>query len=114
MGTPSKFDGSGIVPPPPDFGVATKLKKQRAMEVYITRATGQSVAPRRGAATTIREKEVLNLIAHGKTNVEIASQLKISPRTVEHHRASLMRKLKCRNKAELIRYALEQRDGFLS
>jgi DNA-binding NarL/FixJ family response regulator len=59
---------------------------------------------------TVRETEVLNLIADGKTNVQIASDLKISPRTVEHHRASLMRKLKCRNKTELLRHALEQRD----
>ena len=72
------------------------------------------MASSRGAAITGRETEVLNLIADGKTNVEIASHLKISPRTVEHHRASLMRKLKCRNKSELIRYALEQRDATLS
>ena len=87
---------------------------ERAIEAYITRATGDSVAASRSAAITIRETEVLNLIADGKTNVEIASHLKISPRTVEHHRASLMRKLKCRNKAELIRYALEHRDESLS
>ncbi len=87
---------------------------ERAIEAYVTRATGDATVGIRSAAITIREAEVLNLIADGKTNAEIAGRLNISPRTVEHHRASLMRKLKCRNKAELIRYALEQRDVSLS
>lgn len=85
----------------------------RAIEAYVAKASsGHPAAAMRGPIT-IREAEVLNLIADGKTNAEIAGQLNISVRTVEHHRASLMRKLKCRNKAELIRYALDQRGRFL-
>ncbi len=86
----------------------------RAIEAYIAKASGGQPAavPARGSIT-IREAEVMNLISDGKTNAEIAAQLSISVRTVEHHRASLMRKLKCRNKAELIRYALEQRARFV-
>jgi DNA-binding CsgD family transcriptional regulator len=41
----------------------------------------------------MREAEVMNLISDSKTNAEIAAQLSISVRTVEHHRASLMRKI---------------------
>jgi two-component system response regulator NreC len=86
---------------------------ERAIEAYVARASGdQPPTPTRGPIT-IREAEVMNLIAEGKTNSEIAGQLSISVRTVEHHRASLMRKLKCRNKAELIRYALDQRGRFV-
>jgi two-component system response regulator NreC len=88
---------------------------ERAIEAYVARATGEAVglAPA-SPAVSIREMEVLNLIADGKTNAEVAEQLKISRRTVEHHRASIMRKLRCRNKAELIRYALEQRERIVA
>jgi two-component system, NarL family, response regulator NreC len=51
---------------------------------------------------------VLYLIAEGRTNVEIATRLVISPRTVETHRANLMRKLELRTQADLIRYALRR------
>jgi two-component system, NarL family, response regulator NreC len=54
---------------------------------------------------TPREKEVLQLIAQGHTNVQIAQRLELSPRTVEGHRASLMEKLGLRNRLELVLYA---------
>lgn len=57
---------------------------------------------------TSREREVLPLIAEGHTNAEIADRLVISPRTVEFHRANLMRKLGTRTQADLIRYALQR------
>jgi DNA-binding NarL/FixJ family response regulator len=53
-----------------------------------------------------REVEVLRLIALGHTNVEIAHQLDLSPRTVETHRARIHRKLELTTRAELVRYAL--------
>ncbi len=53
-----------------------------------------------------REVEVLRLIALGHTNREIADQLVLSVRTVESHRAHLHQKLRCANRAELVRYAL--------
>ncbi|WP_167884291.1 response regulator [Leptospira idonii] len=52
-----------------------------------------------------REKEVLQLIAKGKMNREIAEVLEISVRTVESHRSSLLEKLKLENAASLIRVA---------
>jgi two-component system, NarL family, response regulator NreC len=58
---------------------------------------------------TSREREVLHLIAEGHTNAEVAAMLVISPRTVEFHRANLMRKLGMRTQADLIRYALQRR-----
>ena len=57
---------------------------------------------------TFREKEVLSLVAEGYTNVEIATRLGISSRTVETHRANLMRKLGLRSLAELIKFALHR------
>lgn len=58
---------------------------------------------------TEREAEVLRLIALGHTNAEIASQLYLSIRTVESHRAHIQQKLRLSTRAELVRYALEKR-----
>jgi two-component system, NarL family, response regulator NreC len=58
-------------------------------------------------ALTSREREVLRLIALGHTNAEIAQMLDVSVRTVENHRASVMRKLGLRTRAELVRHATE-------
>jgi DNA-binding NarL/FixJ family response regulator len=55
---------------------------------------------------TGREREVLEGIARGRTNKEIAADLGISYRTVETHRESLMKKLQIRTVAELTRFAL--------
>jgi DNA-binding NarL/FixJ family response regulator len=57
---------------------------------------------------TQREREILKLIAEGKTSKRAAKLLNISPRTVEHHRLSIMRKLDVSNTARLIRYAIEK------
>jgi two-component system response regulator NreC len=55
-----------------------------------------------------REREVLQLLALGHTNQEIATQLYISVRTAETHRAHIMQKLGLTSRAELVRYALDQ------
>jgi len=60
---------------------------------------------------TEREVEVLRLIALGHTNAEIASQLYLSVRTVESHRAHIQQKLGRSTRAELVRYALDH--GFV-
>jgi len=57
---------------------------------------------------TPREKEVLKLIAEGKTGKEIADLLSISVRTAEHHRANLMAKLYLKKAADLIKYAIQK------
>ena len=53
-----------------------------------------------------REREVLHLIAEGLSAKEIAADLKISTKTVEAHRTSLMRKVGVRKATELVRYAV--------
>jgi two-component system response regulator NreC len=58
---------------------------------------------------TGREKEVLRLLAEGHTNKEIAKMLVISPKTVDSHKTRLMAKLELRNRAELIKYALQKK-----
>jgi DNA-binding NarL/FixJ family response regulator len=55
-----------------------------------------------------REREVLKLLAEGKTSKEIAELLVISTRTVEHHRANIQFRLNLKNTADLIRYAVQK------
>jgi two-component system response regulator NreC len=64
-----------------------------------------------GGELSVREVEVLRLIALGYASEEVARKLKISPRTVETHRAHIHTKLALRTRAELIRYTL--RHGLL-
>jgi DNA-binding NarL/FixJ family response regulator len=61
---------------------------------------------------TAREREVLQLIAEGKTNKDIANQLKLSVYTVEAHRSRLMEKLNLHSTGDLVRFAM--RNGFIS
>jgi len=57
---------------------------------------------------SVREREILRLIALGHTNVEISEQLVISVRTVESHRAHIQQKLRLTKRSELVRYALDR------
>lgn len=56
---------------------------------------------------TKREKEILQLISEGKTTVDIAAQLSLSPLTVETHRRNLLQKFDVKNVAALIRIAVQ-------
>ena len=58
------------------------------------------------AALSPRQREVLQLLAEGKSAKEIAAVLNISPRTVEFHKYRMMEELKTKSSAELIQYAL--------
>lgn len=67
-------------------------------------------SPEEGKEThilTIREREVLKLIASGLTNKQIAVQLFISVKTVETHRTNIMQKLDVHTTADLVRYAIK-------
>jgi len=61
---------------------------------------------------TSREREILQLLAEGKTNKEVATALNISPYTVETHRGHILQKLNLHNSAELVLYAV--RKGIIS
>ena len=69
-------------------------------------ATARSSSDRRMERLTERERQILSLLAAGHQNREIATQLGISPRTVEVHKARIMEKLACRSLADLIRMNL--------
>jgi len=84
-----------------------KLYLSLAMEHMLQPATSLQAGSL--PALTRREKEVLQLIANGKTNTQIAAELFISPLTVDSHRKNLLTKLDVHNTAALIRLAVEQR-----
>jgi DNA-binding NarL/FixJ family response regulator len=58
---------------------------------------------------TAREREIVQLLAEGKSSKEVASSLRIRVKTVETHRANLMRKLEIHNVSEVVRYAVRNR-----
>ncbi len=58
---------------------------------------------------TDREKEVLQLLAEGKSNKEVAALLNLSPYTIETHRTNMMQKLNLHNTAEIVLYAVRKK-----
>ncbi|CAM1340995.1 Oxygen regulatory protein NreC (fragment) [Tenacibaculum amylolyticum] len=60
-----------------------------------------------------REKEILHLIANGKTSKEIAEELFIAKTTVDTHRKNMIRKLDLNSGNELVKYAIEKKYRFL-
>jgi two-component system, NarL family, response regulator NreC len=78
---------------------------QYALDMYQHKMRGAPLNPY--DTLTTREREVLNLAARGISMTAMAAQLGVSPRTVETHRANLMRKLNLRTQTDLIRFALQ-------
>ena len=103
----------------PETELFAAIKKIRQGKKYVSPSMSEELAGALDAAweifqkpiLTIREIEVLKLIAEGKSNKEIGVLLSISVHTVENHRANIMNKLSLRSPAVLTRYAIER--GFL-
>jgi DNA-binding NarL/FixJ family response regulator len=93
-----------------DYYISPLLSGELTHELILTHHKGQLTSP--SESLTVREREVLKLIAEGITNKEIADLLFISVRTVEHHRANIMRKLNIKQTANLVKYAI--RKGYTS
>jgi DNA-binding NarL/FixJ family response regulator len=79
---------------------------EQALEAYARKVA--SAPPDPYLLLTAREREILGLTADGHSCTEIADRLFISARTVENHRANIMRKLGVRNQKELVRFAVER------
>jgi len=61
------------------------------------------------SALTAREREIIQLIAEGKSNKKAASALSVSVKTIEAHRANIMRKLQFQSVSDLVRYAIRNK-----
>jgi len=92
---------SGFIPK--DWGAADIARAVRMVALGMT--VFQPQVDGGAAALTQREREVLDLIARGATNREIAAQLHLSPHTIHEHTSSLYRKLGARNRADAVQRA---------
>jgi DNA-binding NarL/FixJ family response regulator len=75
-------------------------------KTLVIRCMKDGTFARSSDSLTLREKEVLKLVAEGYTNKEIAKMLHLAPKTVETHRSNFMRKLDLHNRLDILRYAI--------
>ena len=82
---------------------------QMVLEGYLGRPTKENEddsSRKNGLRLTVRQKQILQLLAEGKSSKEVAVTLNISVKTAETHRANIMRRLDCHSVTELVRYAI--------
>jgi len=90
-------------------GPATKAVRQRLRSLGASVPRGPRATTRANPAElTTRELEVLRLVSAGRRNAEIASELVVSRRTVDHHVSAILRKLGARNRGEAALMARER------
>lgn len=88
--------------------LVTAIGEVLAGRNYITPlVTAQPAPGRRTGELTARQREVLRLVAEGRSTKEIAGILKISIKTVEFHKSGIMQKLSMHSTAELTKYAID-------
>jgi len=80
----------------------------KMVEIFQTHR-GEVPVKDRASRLTPRERQILKLLAEGRSAKEVANLLNLSVRTVESHRFNLMRKIGVHNKVELLTYALRQK-----
>ena len=84
----------------------TSTVTEFVLDDYVHRAEEDVV---NAGTVTPREREIIQLLAEGKSNKETASALSVSVKTVEAHRANIMRKLRLRSVSDLVRYAIRNK-----
>ena len=77
---------------------------------HLPEGSDESKSPSSPKSLTLRERQTLKLVAEGKANKDIADLLFISTRTVENHRANIMKKLNFHKVVDLVKYAI--REGY--
>jgi DNA-binding NarL/FixJ family response regulator len=85
----------------------TPKVSQAVLEGYLQPQRATSRAPK--SRLTPREREIVQLLAEGRSNKEVADRLNISVKTAETHRANIMRKLQLASFSELVRYAIRNK-----
>ena len=83
------------------------LSSQVSEQIIDAVISGTSLDFNLDERISIREREILQLIAEGNSNSQIAKKLVISARTVETHRTNIMRKLELTSQIDILRYAIQ-------
>jgi DNA-binding NarL/FixJ family response regulator len=84
----------------------TSRVAEMVLHGYLETRNGALKPMNRAQSLTPREKEVLHLVADGKSNKEVAAGLSISVKTAEAHRINIMRKLNAQSVVDLVKYAM--------
>jgi len=84
----------------------TSAVTEFVLDDYVRRTDDAAVDV---AVVTPREREIIQLLAEGKSNKETAAALGVSVKTVEAHRGNIMRKLRLRSVTDLVRYAIRNK-----
>ncbi|HEV2492203.1 MAG TPA: response regulator transcription factor [Terriglobia bacterium] len=84
----------------------TSKVARMVLDGYLSRSQATAVGPSAPVRLSTREREIIQLLAEGRTNKEMASRLNISIKTVETHRSNIMHKLNLHSMSELTRYAV--------
>jgi DNA-binding NarL/FixJ family response regulator len=105
----SKSDGGGKLIQAIETVLAQKpFLTGRASETLLNQFLKVQTTPGERSLLTGRQREIVRLLTTGKSNKEVAAALGISAKTVETHRAAIMRKLGLRSIAALVRYAVRE------
>ena len=86
-------------------GKVAEIVMGRSLKIEVD---GQDTVPLQHRLSS-REREVVQLVAEGRTNKEIATELGVSVKTVDAHRTNIMRRLNVHSVADLVRYAIRNR-----
>jgi len=89
--------------------VFTSRVSEMVLEGYLSDATRRASGETSHRRLTPREREILQLLAEGKSNKEVATVLGISTKTVEAHRANIMHKLGLHSMSDIVHYAIRNK-----
>jgi DNA-binding NarL/FixJ family response regulator len=84
---------------------------QMVLDGYLGKKSKPADGESPRSRLTPRQREIVQLLAEGKSSKEVAVGLNLSVKTVETHRANIMRRLECHSVSELVRYAI--RNGII-
>ena len=76
------------------------------LDSFLDGGSSKRAKEMQGEQLTSRQREIVQLLAEGKTSKEVSALLNLSVKTVETHRANIMRRLSCHSVSDLVRYAV--------
>ncbi len=82
---------------------------QMVLDGYLKKDSSPEEIDAPGARLTPRQREIVQLLAEGKSSKEVAVALNLSVKTAETHRANIMRRINCHSVTEVVRYAIRNK-----